>query len=87
MANGIESLGWVELTKPNEKNDKIVYSGLQSDEVYLRLCSGTRSATSIAPWIGTYRMRCTFVCVAAPLRVPLHKRSENAVPHKECNPL
>ncbi|GET37561.1 hypothetical protein [Microseira wollei] len=27
------------------------------------------------------RMRYTFVCVAAPLRVPLHKRSDNAFPH------
>ncbi|GET42468.1 hypothetical protein MiSe_72850 [Microseira wollei NIES-4236] len=38
-------------------------------------------------------MRYTLVCVAAPLRVPLHKPSENAVPHAaasrckvECNP-
>ncbi|GET37690.1 ATP-binding protein [Microseira wollei] len=41
-------------------------------------CYGWFCGEFIADFI---RMRYTLVCVAAPLRVPLHKRRENAVPH------
>ena len=63
----------IEALTPRHPDAESFYSGLFAGHDITADCS---------------RMRYTFVCVAAPLRVPLHKRSENAVPHSfaiRCN--